>query len=76
MERLHRTGLTAADMWCLDSERRNTDGPPGISFRLLQVFALVVDSPLGCQDDPDQLDLGAMHICQYAQNVEACSCFS
>ena len=37
MERLHRSGLTAADMWCLDSERRFTDGQQGINFRLLQV---------------------------------------
>ena len=50
MERLHRSGLTAADMWCLDSERRNTDASPGISFRLLQVLALAVHSPLCCQD--------------------------
>ena len=51
VERLHRSGLTAADMWCLDSERRNTDGPPGISFRLLQVCDRDGLLPLCCQDN-------------------------
>jgi len=37
VERLHKSGLIAADMWCLDAERRDTDDPQGIHYRRLQV---------------------------------------
>ncbi len=76
VERLHRSGLTAADMWCLDSERRNTDGSPGISFRLLQVIALFSYLPLGCQNDLLTGATRMIHMtrrlciqCQHAQTV-------
>lgn len=40
VERLHKSGLTAADMWVLDSERRKFSGRQDINFRLLQVHHL------------------------------------
>jgi len=44
VERLHKSGLTAADMWCLDAERRNMDDPQGIRFRRLQVTHFMLHS--------------------------------
>ena len=39
LERLNSSGLTAADMWCLDSEQRSAAGRQSIHFRHIQVFS-------------------------------------
>ena len=37
LERLNSSGLTEAEMWCLDSEQRSTEGRQSVHFRRIQV---------------------------------------
>ena len=46
LERLNSSGLTAADLWCLDSEPRSTAGRQSIQFRRIQVISALTSLDL------------------------------